>query len=122
LCGLLMFTACGCEQIQQLWGTDEGPATPPRTAEEIWAERVAGIEPGMTRAQVEAGLPPLPATPVQRSVKAESQTISYWLDKSWKVSVEYDFTGAAPDKGGKTDYDSPQNKVLSKPTLEREFL
>lgn len=95
---------------------------PVRSAGEIWKERISQVQPGMTRGEIEALLPPNTSAPQTRNVQGDSQAIVYWLDDQWKVTLEYDFTGIPKEQAGKGAYDSPENKLLKAPVLERQYL
>jgi len=112
-----LFSA-GCGQLEALFGKEE----PPKPMGEVWKERAEQIEPGMKRAEVETLLPPAQGGPIKRSVQADSQILTYWLDNEWKVAIEYDFSGLPEDQDRRTEFDSPENQVLTPPVLERQYL
>lgn len=95
---------------------------PVKSSGAVWAERVAQVQPGMAREEVERLLPMNPKAPLTRKVQDDSHIITYWLDDQWKVIAEYDFTGVPREKLGKSGFDSPQNKLLTAPRLERQYL
>lgn len=85
-----------------------------------WLQKVTQVRRGMSRSQVEKILPPHPKYSLQsKSMMGSGQNITYQLDMHWRVSIWYDYTGAAEDENGTlSGGDSPQNKVMRLPVLE----
>lgn len=83
-----------------------------------WRSQVAKVTLGMPRGEVEKLLPPHPKSPLMMSGTGGSQSVTYWLDEQWCVSLAYDHT-RGPGEATRTtpDMSSPQNKVLTKPVL-----
>lgn len=80
--------------------------------------QVAKVTLGMPRGEVEKLLPAHPKSPLMMSGTGGSQSVTYWLDEDWCVSLAYDHTRAPGEAMGTTpDMSSPQNKVLTKPVL-----
>ena len=119
---VLLGLAMGCGQVKQWLGLEEAPPPTPKSAAEIWAMRVDEIQVGMPREEVKALLPPYNLAPTKRNIKGDTQVITYWLDEQWKVSIEYDFTGVSKEQRAAKSYDSPQNKVVSVPSLKKHAL
>ncbi len=88
-----------------------------------WRSRAAKVTLGMPRAEVEQLLPPHPKSPRIMSGTGGSQSVVYWLDEHWCVSLAYDYTrGPQEAKGTTLEMASPQNKVLTQPVLtQREM-
>lgn len=88
-----------------------------------WRSRAVKVTLGMPRAEVEQLLPPHPKSPRIMSGTGGSQSVVYWLDEHWCLSLAYDYTGGPRDAKGTTlDMASPQNKVLTQPVLtQREM-
>jgi len=86
-----------------------------------WTEKIEKIHQGMGRDEVEKILPPIDRCGKDIFGQGGGQVVSYWLDDKWKVSITYDYEGIPRNKDGNAlnNY-SPNNKVLSKPTLKRK--
>jgi hypothetical protein len=88
-----------------------------------WRSQAAKVTIGMTRGEVEKLLPPHPKSPLTTGGTGGSQSVAYWVDEHWCVSIAYDYTGVPRDeKGMALDMASPQNKVLTKPILSQEAM
>lgn len=86
-----------------------------------WPSQVAKVKIGMPRLEVERLLPPHPKSPRMTLVQGGSQSVTYWVDANWSVSIAFDYTGIPRDEKGKAlDTYSPQNKVLTAPVLTRK--
>lgn len=86
-----------------------------------WRSQVTKVTIGMSRGEVERLLPPHPKSLRTMSGTGGSQSVAYWLDEHWCVSIAYDYTGVPRDaKGVALDMTSPQNKVLTKPILTQK--
>jgi len=88
---------------------------------DYWSGQVAKVRIGMPRAEVEKLLPPHPKSPVTAGGTGGSQSVAYWVDEDWCVSIAYDYTGVPrDDKGMALSLQSPQNRVLTAPVLSRK--
>lgn len=86
-----------------------------------WRRQVAQVTLGMPRGEVEKLLPPHPKSLLTMSGTGGSQSVTYWLDEHWCVSIAYDYTEVPRGaKGVALDTTSPQNKVLTKPILTQK--
>ncbi|MCX6908327.1 MAG: hypothetical protein NTY01_09815 [Verrucomicrobia bacterium] len=90
-----------------------------------WPARSATVKVGMTRAEVEKILPELqPLRGFRVSYDSVSMTVSrnarlYWVSQDWRVTVWYDYSGAAKPVTESTKQDAvgPENRVTAPVTI-----
>ena len=88
---------------------------------EHWRRQAARVTIGMPRAEVEELLPPHPMSPGSITGSGGSQSVTYWVDDNWCVTIAFDYTGVSRDENGKVvDTYSPQNRAQTAPVLSRE--
>jgi hypothetical protein len=93
-----------------------------------WEKQTATVRVGMTRAQVELTLLPPLYMSGGGMMYGGGQNAIYWVDKYWKVSLWYDYSGiyatAIAGKRGDnpSNWITPGNRVINRPVLKREDL
>ena len=78
-----------------------------------WTNRVAQVKVGMTRAEVEKLLPPLPDSPCPSMSGGGSMTMFYWVETNLVVRVTY---------GNNSSHTASLNKLLFEPILSEQPL
>lgn len=86
-----------------------------------WRTQAAKVVIGMSRAEVETLLPKHPESVIVFNGAGSQQSVSYWVDENWRVSIAFDYSGVPRHKKGNAfdPYYSSENKVLAAPTLTR---
>lgn len=91
-----------------------------------WEKQAERVKVGMSRAQVEQTLlPPLPTSVYEQTMTGGAQSVTYWVDKEWKVAIWYDYTGQSfplAKSPTRRASDGSFNKVVTKPVLSRANL
>jgi hypothetical protein len=84
-------------------------------------QRINRVDLGMSRREVEILLPCHPLSPQVTIAQGGAQVTTFWLDRFWKVSHSYDYTGIPRDDEGKAlSPVSSKNKLLAIPKLIRD--